>query len=155
MFFDHRNSNHHRETDIVTVLLDGSVREENCALPPEDTLISSYHQPPEVQLSEKAQRYLSAKESLIEEANLAKSKAAVEAARCPTPDVLSGGTIPTANGPVAQIRSVSLTRWINLSGGGDRDRDKSKVRSTINPMTVCHFSCNPLLTLFAFLMSFA
>ncbi|KAF9364079.1 hypothetical protein BGX34_002581 [Mortierella sp. NVP85] len=108
--------------------IDGPVREGNCALPPEDTLISSYHQPPEVQLSEKAQRYLSAKESLIEEVNLAKSKAAVEAARCPTPDVLSGGAIPTANGPVAQIRatSVSLTRWINLSGGSDRDRDKSK-----------------------------
>lgn len=116
---------------MTAILLEGPIKEQSCALPPEDTLISSYHQPPEVQLSEKAQRYLSAKESLIEEANLLKSKAAVEAARSPTPDVVSGGAIPTANGPVAQIRgaSVSLTRWINLSGGGDRDRDKGKVGS--------------------------
>ncbi|KAF9995902.1 hypothetical protein BGZ65_008482, partial [Modicella reniformis] len=108
--------------------LDGPVKDQSSALPPEDTLIPSYHLPPEVQLSEKAQRYLIAKESLIEEVNLAKSKAAVEAARSPTPDVLSGGTILTANGPVAQIRatSVSLTRWINLSGGADRDRDRNK-----------------------------
>ncbi|KAF8974090.1 hypothetical protein BGZ46_009790, partial [Entomortierella lignicola] len=103
-------------------ILDQPIKRQPSALPPQDTLIPSYHSPVEVQLSEKAERFLSAKESLIEEANLAASKAAVDAARSPTPDLLSGGTIPTANGPVAQIRatSVSMTRWMNLSGGKDR-----------------------------------
>ncbi|KAG0369995.1 hypothetical protein BGZ54_008180 [Gamsiella multidivaricata] len=110
--------------------LDGLIGEQTSALPPEDTLIPSYHSPPEVQLSEKAQRFLDAKESLIEEANLAASKAAVEAARCSTPDMVSGGSIVPSNGAVAQIRatSVSLTRWMNLTGGGEKDREKSKVR---------------------------
>ncbi|KAG0010866.1 hypothetical protein BGZ80_001131 [Entomortierella chlamydospora] len=104
--------------------LDGPVKRQASALPPQDTLIPSYHSPAEVKLSEKAEKFLSAKESMIEEANLAASKAAIDAARAPTPDLLSGGTIHTANGPVAQIRatSVSMTRWMNLSGGKDRDR---------------------------------
>ncbi|KAF9346010.1 hypothetical protein BGX26_002524 [Mortierella sp. AD094] len=104
--------------------LDGPIKRQASALPPQDTLIPSYHSPVEVKLSEKAERFLSAKESMIEVANLAASKAAVDAARAPTPDMLSGGTIHTANGPVAQIRatSVSMTRWMNMSGGKDRDR---------------------------------
>lgn len=125
-------------------------------MPPDDTLIPSYNLPPEVQLSEKAHIFLSAKASLVEEAHLAASMAAVDAVRSPTPDItrhdsglpttttpFSGGgggggggvalagpaaTTGSSNGPVAQIRatSVSLTRWMNLSGGGDKD--KSKVR---------------------------
>jgi len=110
-------------------------------LPPDDTLIPSYNLPPEIQLSEKANIFLSAKASLVEEAHLAASIAAVDAVRSPTPDMtrhdsglpttaapfsVGGGGVtvvgPTAtlvstNGPVAQIRatSVSLTRWMNLS----------------------------------------
>ncbi|KAF8936305.1 hypothetical protein BGZ58_004340 [Dissophora ornata] len=96
--------------------LDGPIREQNSALPPEDTLIPSYHSPPEVQLSEKAQRFLSAKESLIGEVNLA----VVEVGRAPTPDIMSAGAIPTLNDPTTQTRatSSSLTRWMHLSGGG-------------------------------------
>ncbi|KAI8600859.1 hypothetical protein EDD21DRAFT_122682 [Dissophora ornata] len=116
--------------------LDGPIREQNSALPPEDTLIPSYHSPPEVQLSEKAQRFLSAKESLIGEVNLA----VVEVGRAPTPDIMSAGAIPTLNDPTTQTRatSSSLTRWMHLSGGGGAggaggggsvDRgDKNKVR---------------------------
>ncbi|KAF9435557.1 hypothetical protein BGZ76_006054, partial [Entomortierella beljakovae] len=109
---------------VLDRFIDGPINKHPSALPPQDTLIPSYHSPVEVKLSEKAERFLHAKESMIEEANLAASKAAIEAARSPTPDVLSGGVIPTVNGPVAQIRatSVSMTRWMNLSGGKDRDR---------------------------------
>ncbi|KAF9108852.1 hypothetical protein BGX27_008188 [Mortierella sp. AM989] len=120
--------------------LDGSIKKQSSALPPQDTLIPSYHSPAEVKLSEKAERFLNAKESMIEVANLAASKAAVDAARSPTPDMFSGGTIPTANGPVAQIRatSVSMTRWMNLSGGKDRgrvDRDNHGNKAKINSLT--------------------
>ncbi|KAK3846538.1 MAG: hypothetical protein J3R72DRAFT_242437 [Linnemannia gamsii] len=149
--------------------LDGPIQDHNSALPPDDTLIPSYHSPPEIRLSEKANMFLSAKASLIEEANLAASMAAVDAVRSPTPDIsmtrhdsglpsttltyssnssaaisassssattatsstttTNGTSSPSSNGPVAQIRatSVSLTRWMNLSGGGG-DRDKNKVR---------------------------
>ncbi|KAG0253116.1 hypothetical protein BGZ95_006406 [Linnemannia exigua] len=147
--------------------LDDPIQDHNSALPPDDTLIPSYHSPPEIRLSEKANMFLSAKASMIEEANLAASMAAVDAVRSPTPDIsmsrhdsgLPSTTIPysnnssaamsassssattatsattmangtsssSSNGPVAQIRatSVSLTRWMNLSGGGG-DRDKNK-----------------------------
>ncbi|KAF8947235.1 hypothetical protein BGZ47_009864 [Haplosporangium gracile] len=115
--------------------LDEPIQEHNSALPPDDTLIPSYNLPPEVQLSEKAHIFLSAKASLVEEAHLAASMAAVDAVRSPTPDITrhdsglpttatslsgvnssggSGVTIagPTAtagssNGPVAQIRATS------------------------------------------------
>ncbi|KAF9146105.1 hypothetical protein BGX30_004385 [Mortierella sp. GBA39] len=133
--------------------LDEPIQEHNSALPPDDTLIPSYNLPPEIQLSEKAHIFLSAKASLVEEAHLAASMAAVDAVRSPTPDMtrhdsglpttaapfsVGGGGVamagPTAtpvstNGPVAQIRatSVSLTRWMNLSGGGDRDKNKKGV----------------------------
>ncbi|KAG0079063.1 hypothetical protein BGZ90_003601 [Linnemannia elongata] len=133
--------------------LDEPIQEHNSALPPDDTLIPSYNLPPEIQLSEKANIFLSAKASLVEEAHLAASMAAVDAVRSPTPDMtrhdsglpttaapfsVGGGGVtvvgPTAtpvstNGPVAQIRatSVSLTRWMNLSGGGDRDKNKKGV----------------------------
>ncbi|KAF9964435.1 hypothetical protein BGZ70_006468 [Mortierella alpina] len=117
--------------------LDGPVVDHESALPPEDTLIPSYHSPPEVQLSEKAQQYLNAKASLIEEANMAASMAAVENARSPTPDPVlstlasSPSGLPqaaTSQGPVSQIRATSgsLTRWMNLSGGGGNDRERSK-----------------------------
>ncbi|KAG0297681.1 hypothetical protein BGZ96_005345 [Linnemannia gamsii] len=132
--------------------LNEPIQEHNSALPPDDTLIPSYNLPPEVQLSEKAHIFLSAKASLVEEAHLAASMAAVDAVRSPTPDITrhdsglptvttpysggggSGGvtiagpaaTTGSFNGPVAQIRatSVSLTRWMNLSGGGDKDKNK-------------------------------
>ncbi|KAF9905303.1 hypothetical protein EC991_001851 [Linnemannia zychae] len=146
--------------------LNEPIQDHNSALPPDDTLIPSYHFPPEVRLSEKANMFLSAKASLIEEANLAASMAAVDAVRSPTPDIsmtrhdsglpstaapYSGNgngmtaapaslslsaTVPVAtgsvvssssNGPVSQFRATSLTRWMNLSGGGG-DRDKNKVR---------------------------
>lgn len=110
-------------------------------------MIPSYYSPvplaPEIQLSEKAQQYLEAKQSLIDEAHLAAAVAAVDAARAPTPDLLGSVTAGPMNGggsaagdgsnsgtlgTVAQIRatSVSLTRWMNLSGGGDREKSKSK-----------------------------
>ncbi|KAF9942703.1 hypothetical protein BGZ67_000109 [Mortierella alpina] len=97
--------------------LDGPVVDHESALPPEDTLIPSYHSPPEVQLSEKAQLYLNAKASLIEEANFAASMAAVDNARSPTPDPVlstsasSSSGLPqgTSQGPVSQIRATSKT----------------------------------------------
>ncbi|KAF9151362.1 hypothetical protein BG015_006777 [Linnemannia schmuckeri] len=115
--------------------LDEPIQEHNSALPPDDTLIPSYNLPPEVQLSEKAHIFLSAKASLVEEAHLAASMAAVDAVRSPTPDITrhdsglpttaasfsgvngSGGsgvtmagptaTTGSSNGPVAQIRATS------------------------------------------------
>jgi len=129
------------------VIGDNPIRKNISALPPDDTLIPSYYSPvplaTEIQLSEKAQQYLEAKQSLIDEAHLAAAVAAVDAARAPTPDLL--GSVPSGPmnggsgiagegpnsgslGPVAQIRatSVSLTRWMNLSGGGDREKSKAK-----------------------------
>ncbi|CAO3565272.1 unnamed protein product [Mortierella alpina] len=131
--------------------LDGPVVDHESALPPEDTLIPSYHSPPEVQLSEKAQQYLNAKASLIEEANMAASMAAVENARSPTPDPVllttaaspsSGLPQATSQGPVSQIRatSVSLTRWMNLSGGGGSDRERSKKTSSTHRQSPSVFS---------------
>ncbi|KAF9563396.1 hypothetical protein EC968_004874 [Mortierella alpina] len=131
--------------------LDGPVVDHESALPPEDTLIPSYHSPPEIQLSEKAQQYLNAKASLIEEANFAASIAAVESARSPTPDPglgtsassslgLSQATSP--QGPASQIRatSASLTRWMNLSGGGGSDRERSKKYSPTHRQSPSVFS---------------
>ncbi|KAF9163051.1 hypothetical protein BGX20_001461 [Mortierella sp. AD010] len=132
--------------------LDGPVKKQASALPPQDTLIPSYHSPAEVKLSEKAEKFLSAKESMIEEANLAASKAAIDAARAPTPDLLSGGTIHTANGPVAQIRatSVSMTRWMNLSGGKDRghctDREIGGNKAKIDNNLTCVGEISPILS---------
>ncbi|KAG9327139.1 hypothetical protein KVV02_000855 [Mortierella alpina] len=130
--------------------LDGPVVDHESALPPEDTLIPSYHSPPEVQLSEKAQQYLNAKASLIEEANFAASMAAVGNARSPTPDPVlstsasSSSGLPqgTSQSPVSQIRatSVSLTRWMNLSGGGGSDRERSKKTSSTHRQSPSVFS---------------
>ncbi|KAG0209063.1 hypothetical protein BGX28_000163 [Mortierella sp. GBA30] len=122
--------------------LDAPIKDHMSALPPEDTLIPSYHSVPEVQLSEKAQQYLSAKASLIDEANFAASMAAVEAVRSPTPDIqlstsassTSSGMQGMSQGPVVQMRATtsSLTRFLNLSGGagGGTDREKSKKTSS-------------------------
>ncbi|KAF9274529.1 hypothetical protein BGZ68_000568 [Mortierella alpina] len=130
--------------------LDGPIVDHESALPPEDTLIPSYHSPPEVQLSEKAQQYLNAKASLIEEANFAASMAAVENARSPTPDPLlstsatafSGLPQATSQGPISQIRATSgsLTRWMNISGGGGSERERSKKTSSTHRQSPSVFS---------------
>ncbi|GJJ67704.1 hypothetical protein EMPS_00050 [Entomortierella parvispora] len=129
-------------------LVDNPIQKNISALPPDDTLIPSYHSlgplAAEPHLSEKAQQYLEAKQSLIDEAHLAAAVAAVDAARAPTPDLLGGApagpisggagnagdTSGTGSmGAVAQIRAVSLNRWKNLSGSGDREKSKSKEKS--------------------------
>ncbi|KAF8985393.1 hypothetical protein BGZ46_004505 [Entomortierella lignicola] len=47
--------------------LDGPIKDQRSALPPEDTLIPSYHAPrlPEIRLSEKAQNFLKAKDKAV------------------------------------------------------------------------------------------
>ncbi|KAF9118272.1 hypothetical protein BGW39_001332 [Mortierella sp. 14UC] len=83
--------------------LDEPIQDHNSALPPDDTLIPSYHFPPEIRLSEKANMFLSAKASLIEEANLAASMAAVDAVRSPTPDITTTHrTSPSASAGALQ-----------------------------------------------------
>ncbi|KAF9429183.1 hypothetical protein BGZ76_001692 [Entomortierella beljakovae] len=50
--------------DALDQFLDGPIKDQRSALPPEDTLIPSYHAPrlPEMKLSEKAQNFLKAKD---------------------------------------------------------------------------------------------
>ncbi|KAG0078599.1 hypothetical protein BGZ90_004845 [Linnemannia elongata] len=50
--------------NVLGKFLDGPIKDQRSALPPEDTLIPSYHAPraPEIRLSEKAQNFLRAKD---------------------------------------------------------------------------------------------
>ncbi|KAI9234900.1 MAG: hypothetical protein BYD32DRAFT_74446, partial [Podila humilis] len=117
------------------------VQDQLSALPPEDTLIPSYTllTSPETRLSEKAEMYLSAKATLLEEANLHASMAAAAVAtsvseslevRSPTPDQVTVSSAPY--GPTAPKGTSVLHRLMNLSGGGDRD--KSKGSTPTSPM---------------------
>lgn len=109
------------------------IQDRLSALPPEDTLIPSYTflTSPETRLSEKAEMYLSAKANLLEEANLQASIAAAAVAtsvaeslevRSPTPDQVTVSSAPY--GPTAQFKGTVLHRLMNLSGGGDREKNK-------------------------------
>ncbi|KAF9331728.1 hypothetical protein BG006_005420 [Podila minutissima] len=123
------------------------IQDRLSALPPEDTLIPSYTflTSPETRLSEKAEMYLSAKANLLEEANLQASIAAAAVAtsvaeslevRSPTPDQVTVSSAPY--GPTVQFKGTSvLHRLMNLSGGGDRDKNKG---STLSPPTPEQYS---------------
>lgn len=102
---------------------------------PSYTLLTS----PETRLSEKAEMYLSAKATLLEEANLQASMAAAAVAtsvseslevRSPTPDQVTVSSAPY--GPTALKGNSVLHRLMNLSGGGDRDKSKVTLETESN-----------------------
>ncbi|KAG0343732.1 hypothetical protein BG004_005037, partial [Podila humilis] len=119
------------------------IQDQLSALPPEDTLIPSYTllPSPETRLSEKAEIYLSAKATLLEEANLQASLAAAAIAtsvsesleqRSPTPDHVTVSS--THFGPTTHFKGTTvLHRLMNLSGGGDRDKSKNSSSTPLVP----------------------
>ncbi|KAF9143571.1 hypothetical protein BGX30_000098 [Mortierella sp. GBA39] len=101
--------------NVLGKFLDGPIKDQRSALPPEDTLIPSYHAPraPEIRLSEKAQNFLRAKDR----ANAAAAAAAAEAATVATlagvEDESSFFVSPTHNSllqPPTTAPSIALGR---------------------------------------------
>ncbi|KAF9091055.1 hypothetical protein BGX29_011140 [Mortierella sp. GBA35] len=96
--------------------LDGPIKDQRSALPPEDTLIPSYHAPkvPEMRLSEKAQNFLKAKDRVAAAAVAAAAAAA--AAATITDDRSRSSAKPTITALVSSSTAV-LTRSGSLGHG--------------------------------------
>ncbi|KAG0317144.1 hypothetical protein BGZ99_006458 [Dissophora globulifera] len=87
--------------------LDGPIKDQRSALPPEDTLIPSYHAPrlPEIRLSEKAQNFLKAKDRAT-----AAAAAAVTTAVGPLPTPTTVATTMPSLDSAMLVASADLSR---------------------------------------------
>ncbi|KAG9061920.1 hypothetical protein KI688_006636 [Linnemannia hyalina] len=100
--------------NVLGEFLDGPIKDQRSALPPEDTLIPSYHAPraPEIRLSEKAQNFLRAKDR-ANAAAAAAAEAATVATLAGVGDESSFFVSPTHNSlqqPPITAPSIALGR---------------------------------------------
>ncbi|KAF9152621.1 hypothetical protein BG015_004991 [Linnemannia schmuckeri] len=127
---------------ILGQFLDGPIKDQRSALPPEDTLIPSYHAPraPELRLSEKAQSFLRAKDRV----NAATAAAAVSTL-VGVEEKSSFFASPTHSNlqhPHIRVPSTGLDRPTAAMVIGDPSTSKPMSKTTTQPTLTAHLTRN-------------